>query len=72
MLANTFILRKKNREESVTYFVRDREKFVFNFWVKTTLKGVISSVGVVSNSKYLKQYEQDRANYYLPEFVFKK
>jgi hypothetical protein len=48
--------------------VRDQEKFIFNYWVKTTLGGIVTSVGFVKNSKYLDQYEAKRIAYSLPEY----
>ncbi|HVY75411.1 MAG TPA: hypothetical protein VG890_11310, partial [Puia sp.] len=45
--ANTFL-----------YFERDREKFVFNYWVKTQAKGFLAAVGLKSSKKYLKEYNE--------------
>jgi hypothetical protein len=66
MLANAVILNKKNSKHSRVYFERDREKFVFNYWVKTSLRGLLSSIGIKSNKKYYKQYMKMRGPYSLP------
>lgn len=63
--ANNFVLRKQNSRPSTTYFERDREKFVFNYWVKTTLRGLMSSVGVKKDKKYRKQYEAGKTRFSL-------
>jgi hypothetical protein len=69
MLANAIIVNKKNSKYSRVYFERDREKFVFNYWVKTSLRGLLSSIGIKSNKKYYKQYLKVRDQYSLPQNV---
>jgi hypothetical protein len=64
-LANT-ILRNSNNSQSVVFFERDLEKFVFNYWVKTSLSGLMTSVGIKRNRKMLKQYNKVRSKYSLP------
>ncbi|MDR3713195.1 MAG: hypothetical protein P4L51_10300 [Puia sp.] len=66
-LANSIVLHKNNSKESYVFFERDREKFVFNYWVKSALKGTLSSIGLKSNRKYLRQYKTLRKTYPLPE-----
>ncbi|RYY28880.1 MAG: hypothetical protein EOO04_08005 [Chitinophagaceae bacterium] len=65
-LANTFI-RNANSKEAIVYYARDPEKFVFNYWVKTTFSGLMTSVGVKRNRKYLRQYEKAREKFFLTE-----
>ena len=48
---NPSFLRKR---EGIIYFERDKEKAIFNFWAKSILSGVISSIGVRNNRKHLK------------------
>ncbi|MEX6686470.1 hypothetical protein QTN47_03140 [Danxiaibacter flavus] len=67
-LANNVILRKKNDKYAVAYFERDQEKFVFNYWIKTTLHGIMSSVGIKSSKKYIKQYNKKQKEYSLPKY----
>jgi len=65
MLASALI-KKSNNKNSKTFFVRDREKFVFNYWVKTCLNGLLTSVGMKKNKKYLKEYHSNKEKYSLP------
>lgn len=65
MLAG-LLIKKSNDKNSKTYFVRDREKFVFNYWVKTCLRGLLTSVGMKKNKKYLKEYNENKEKYSLP------
>ncbi|HMF71428.1 MAG TPA: hypothetical protein VK616_08120 [Flavitalea sp.] len=64
-LVNT-ILKNSNKRQTVVFFERDPEKFVFNYWVKTTLSGLMTSVGIKRNRKMLKQYNKVRVKYSLP------
>lgn len=63
-LAN-LILRDKNKKQSLVYFERDREKFVFNYWVKTSMSGLMTSVGVKRNKKYYKKWKRFLSQYSL-------
>lgn len=65
MLASVLI-KKSNSKNSKTFFVRDREKFVFNYWFKTCLRGLLTSVGMKKNKKYLKEYNSSKEKYSLP------
>ncbi|MDH7462737.1 hypothetical protein QEG73_15700 [Chitinophagaceae bacterium 26-R-25] len=65
MLAGVLI-KKSNNKNSRTFFVRDREKFVFNYWVKTCLSGLLTSVGMKKNKKYLREYNSSKEKYSLP------
>ena len=65
-VANSFVIKSKNRKRSYIFFVRDREKFIFNYWIKTILSGVLTSAGIKRNAKYEKEYEKMREQYTLP------
>lgn len=65
-VANTFVLRKSNQKTATAFYVRDREKFVFNYWIKTCMSGVLTSTGIKSNKKYEKQYNAFKQNYTMP------
>ena len=64
--ANKFVVKTNNKRYSTVFFIRDQEKFIFNYWVKTTFSGVITSAGIKNNKKYLKQYEKVKDDYSLP------
>jgi len=65
LLANGLI-RGSNQNPAQMFFVRDREKFVFNYWVKTLFSGFVTSTGVKRNSKYQKMYNEAEEKYSLP------
>ncbi len=48
---NPSFLRRRN---GIIYFERDQQKGIFNFWGKSILSGIISSIGVRNNRKKLK------------------
>jgi hypothetical protein len=66
LLANS-VVRNANSKEAIVYYQRDPEKFVFNYWVKTTLSGLMTSVGVKRSRKYVKQYNKSREKFSLPD-----
>jgi hypothetical protein len=60
------ILRNNNHRPSLLFIERDREKFIFNYWVKAQAKGLLSSVGIKRDKKYLRQYRKIAARYHFP------
>lgn len=69
-LANDIALHKKNNDSAIIFFVRDPEKSVFNFWVKTKLNGVLASAAILQRKKHLKEYKKNREKYYLPDIEY--
>ncbi|MFL5747446.1 MAG: hypothetical protein ACJ751_22420 [Niastella sp.] len=65
LLANGLI-KSNNQSQARMFFIRDREKFVFNFWVKTLFSGFVTSTGIKRNSKYKKMYYEVGDKYSLP------
>ncbi|AEV99755.1 hypothetical protein A4D02_26280 [Niastella koreensis] len=65
LLANGLI-RSNNQNPARMFFIRDREKFVFNYWVKTLFSGFVTSTGVKRNRKYQKMYNEAEGKYTLP------
>jgi hypothetical protein len=65
--AARLLLRNKNTKTSLIYFERDREKFVFNYWVKAQDSGVLSTLLRIKNEQYRKAFEQKCREYKLPE-----
>ena len=58
--ANSFVVKTNNKKrKGVIYFPRDREKAIFNYWVKMALSGMASSVGAKHNKKALRQYRRE-------------
>ena len=70
LLANGLI-KSKNQDQDQIFFVRDRERFVFNYWVKTLFSGLVTSAGVKRNSKYKKMYNEAEEKYSLPAATLK-
>ena len=66
LLANSLIIKSKNTRESRIFYVRDREKFVFNYWVKTLFSGLLTSAGVKRNAQYQKMQDRFAEKYSLP------
>ena len=60
------LLKHKNTKTSLIYFERDREKFVFNYWVKAQASGVLSTLLRIKNEQYRKAFEQKGKEYRLP------
>lgn len=67
LLANKLIVKTNNSKHSRIFYIRDPEKFVFNYWIKTTFSGVITSAGVKGNKKYEKKYNTVKETYSLPD-----
>ncbi|WP_431210156.1 hypothetical protein ACQ86N_29430 [Puia sp. P3] len=64
--AANLILPGHNRKGSLIYFERDQEKFVFNYWIKTQVSGVVSTFLHKKNEVYRRLYEGRRREFYLP------
>jgi hypothetical protein len=64
-LAN-LILPAGRQRSSAIFVQRDREKFVFNYWVKAQASGVLTTVGIKKSKKYRKSYQQIYKQYSLP------
>ena len=64
--AARLILPGRNKKTSVIFFERDREKFVFNYWVKTEGSGILSTLIRKKNDQYRKLYAQKSRQYSLP------
>ncbi|MBO9202141.1 MULTISPECIES: AsmA family protein [Niastella] len=65
LLANG-VIKSSNQSQARMFYLRDREKFVFNYWIKTLFSGFGTSVGVKRNSKYKKLYNEAEEKYSLP------
>ncbi len=62
--ANTFIVNSNNPNflfvrNGDIYFERDKQKSIFNYWSKTFLSGVVSSIGAKSNKKDIKKKNKE-------------
>jgi hypothetical protein len=66
LLVNAF-LRNANHRPTRMFFIRDREKFIFNYWVKAETSGIITAAGVKKDRKYLKKYNKVAKKYSLPK-----
>lgn len=65
--ANNFVIRKNNnRRIGTVYFMRNRDRSVFNFLIKSAMSGIASSVGAKKNKKYYRQYKRQQKAYKLP------
>ncbi|WP_080057892.1 hypothetical protein [Spirosoma aerolatum] len=50
------VIRKKNEADSRIFYDRDPQVFIFGYWIKTMLSGVMTSAGVKRNKKYHDSY----------------
>jgi len=48
------ILPDRRQRSSAIFFERDREKFVFNYWIKAQTSGILSTVGIKRSTTYMK------------------
>jgi hypothetical protein len=69
-VANSFVIRSGNEKSSIIFTVRDQERFIFNYWTKIFLSGVLTSAGIKGNGKYYKEYTKMKTEYTLPEATF--
>lgn len=60
------ILRKKNQEDARIFYDRDQRKFIFGYWIKSIVSGVLVSVGVKANKKYHANYMKLSQQHTLP------
>lgn len=60
------LLPGSNKKSSEIFFERDREKFVFNYWVKTQTSGILSALIREKQWAYRKRYDQVARRYSLP------
>ncbi|PVD52964.1 hypothetical protein DC498_06240 [Terrimonas sp.] len=66
-LANDIALHRRNKQPAIVFFVRDQEKSVFNFWVKTKLSGIIASAVIFQRNKNYKEYLKYKEIYKLTD-----
>lgn len=64
--AANLVLPHNKRKPSLIFFERDRERFIFNYWIKAQTRGVMSAIGIKSNRSYRKQYRRRQPLYSLP------
>ena len=62
--ANTFIIRTNNPKNFVVrkgdiFFERDKKRAIFNYWTKTFLSGVVSSIGAANNKKKIENMHEE-------------
>ncbi len=62
--ANTFIIKTNNPHNLVlrkgdVFFERDEKRAIFNYWSKTFLSGVVSSIGAVNNKKKIRRMQEE-------------
>lgn len=63
-LANK-VVHNSNHSPVHFFYVRDNERFVFNYWVKAEFQGIMASSGVKSSRKFMKQYKRTKKKYRL-------
>ncbi len=69
IVADKIIVRNNNKKRSTIFFIRDTEKFIFNYWIKITFSGVLTSTRVKSSRKYHRQYLSFKKQHTLPDYT---
>lgn len=64
--AANLILPNHRQRTTAIFFERDREKFVFNYWVKSQLSGILTTLGLKSDRTYQREYEKISQQFSLP------
>ena len=67
-IANGIALHQKNDKAAYIYNVRDKQRSVFNFWVKSLLNGAMGSATLFQSKKHYRNYLKDREKYSLPDW----
>lgn len=62
--ANTFIIKSNNPRnlflrKGAVFYERDEKRAIFDYWTKTFLSGVVSSIGATNNKKKIKKMQED-------------
>jgi len=62
--ANTFIIKSNNPRnlflrKGDIFYERDKKRAIFNYWTKTFLSGVVSSIGATNNKKKIKKMQEE-------------
>ena len=62
--ANTFIIKSNNPRnlflrKGDIFFERDEKRAIFNYWTKTFLSGVVSSIGATNNKKKIRKMQEE-------------
>lgn len=62
--ANTFIIKTNNPRNLLLrkgdiFFERDEKRAIFDYWTKTFLSGVVSSIGATNNKKKIKKMQEE-------------
>lgn len=70
LFANDVLIRKKNQQASYIFYMRDAQKSVFNYWVKSLLSGALSSSVILQEKKLRKKYNKHKNVIRLPEIAF--
>lgn len=59
-LANTFVIKRNNTKRiGVIFSTHIPEQSFVNYIVQTSLSGIMSTIGIKRNRKYIKQYKQE-------------
>jgi len=61
------ILPDRKKKTTAIYVERDREKFIFNYWVKAQTSGLLSTLGIKSSKTYRRLYQKKYKQFSLPE-----
>jgi hypothetical protein len=64
--AANLLIPNSHHKSAMMFVERDPNKFVFNYWIKMQLSGIMSTFGLKSDKKYLKTFNKNYERYGLP------
>lgn len=65
--ANSLVLRKHNEKPVFIFIDRDPDKMFLNYWIKSTLRGLMASAGLKNNKKAFFRWARKNEEYKLPQ-----
>lgn len=70
-VANSFVVRNKNKSRTGTvFFIRNRDRSAVNYLIKIVMSGIASSIGAKSNRKLISKYKKELRQRNLPPFDY--
>jgi len=70
-IANSFVIKNENDKRiGMVYYTRQRERSFINYYIKTFMSGVASSIGAKNTRKMLKNYQKELKKRNLPPIDF--
>jgi hypothetical protein len=70
-IANSFVIKNDNKKRTaIVYYTRQRDRSFINYYIKTFMSGVASTIGAKSTKKMLRRYQKELKKRNLPVIDF--